>query len=262
MKRKFGMLVILCLLSLTGCNQNSGETSPDVWQTQSEEEKFSYSPILRLEEMEIQDADDPAGILQRQSDSAMVKIIAGNLAGSGVLYDADDEYLWIVTAQHVLEQAGENVQVTFADGFQTNTDLIIRSKTYDLAYLKVRREALMEELIADSGKTQRLDHGENYRLASVSKEAYDKVGRGDMVIAMGSKSGIGEDAYAGMLLQDYAYVKDFDAYLMVADVLVTPGMSGGGLFDARGNLLGIICGVAEDGEVAVAPLLGIMTMER
>ena len=41
---------------------------------------------------------------------------------------------------------------------------------------------------------------------------------------------------------------------------MTPGMSGGGLFDAEGRLLGIICGVAEDGEVAVAPVTTILAM--
>jgi hypothetical protein len=39
-------------------------------------------------------------------------------------------------------------------------------------------------------------------------------------------------------------------------------MSGGGLFDAKGNFLGILCGIAEDGEVAVAPMISLMIMDE
>jgi hypothetical protein len=39
-------------------------------------------------------------------------------------------------------------------------------------------------------------------------------------------------------------------------------MSGGGLVDAKGHLIGILCGVSDDDEVAVAPLLSLMALEE
>ena len=122
--------------------------------------------------------------------------------------------------------------------------------------MEIPRDALLEENGADGV----VDHGERIRRAKFSQEAYDGAANGDLVIALGSRTGVGEDAYAGCILQDYAYFVDFDAYMMLADVMVTPGMSGGGLFDAEGNLLGILCGISEDGEVAVAPMLGLLAI--
>ena len=96
----------------------------------------------------------------------------------------------------------------------------------------------------------------------ISQEAYDRVQAGDLVLALGSKSGVGEEAYSGVLLQDYVFLQDFGVHMMVADVFVQPGMSGGGLFDAKGHLIGIICGISEDDEVAAAPLISLMALEE
>lgn len=37
-----------------------------------------------------------------------------------------------------------------------------------------------------------------------------------------------------------------------------PGMSGGGVFDAKGNLIGLLTGATPDGETAALPLPVIM----
>ena len=42
--------------------------------------------------------------------------------------------------------------------------------------------------------------------------------------------------------------------MILAKVNGKPGMSGGGLFDKEGNLLGIISGGNDDGELAVIPM--------
>ena len=251
---------IMGILAGCGGKQNvSSESS----SAATRERQVTYAPIGEAQALLMDDPENPAGQLQDVQANVMVRIIAGNLAGSGVIYDADSDYVWIATAAHVLEQMDGTAKVIFWDGFETETAVVIKAAEQDLAFLKVPRGALAER---ESGQTLTetgmVDHGEGYDRARLSQEAYDAVAAGDLVIAMGSKTGVGEDAYAGILLQDYVFLEDFGAYMMIADVNVTPGMSGGGLFDAKGNLLGIICGVSEDGLVAVAPLIALMAMER
>ena len=229
-------------------------------------EPFRITALEEATVPENTDEDDRAGAMQRACGSAMVTVRAGKLMGSGVIYDSDESTVWIATAAHVLEYVtGENdeVSVTFEDGFTVVTTEKIFAKGQDLALLVLPREALLEE--ATDGQTSGMnatlqDHGQNYRKVRISQEAYDRLAAGDTVIAMGSKSGVGEDASVGTLLKDYVYSEDFGAYVMLADLTVSPGMSGGALFDAQGHLMGILCGVSEDGEVAVAPLLGLLTM--
>ncbi len=252
----YRMLAVMgmALLPLAGCGKQERQPEKTVL-IREEEVKPKYAQILVAESPEASDeeADNPAGVLQESLGNVMVKIRAGNLGGSGVILEADNEYLWIATALHVLDHLEDVVKITFEDGFEVETSKVLKAENQDLALLKVDRAALVD------GET---DHGKEYRLARYSQEAYDGAAVGDLVIAMGSKSGVGEDAYAGILLQDYVYSEDFGSYVLVADVAVKPGMSGGALFDARGNLLGILCGTAENGEVAVAPAIGLMTMGR
>ena len=46
---------------------------------------------------------------------SIVKVQAGDLYGSGVIYDADEESVLILTAGHVLDQNTGEIMVTFPD---------------------------------------------------------------------------------------------------------------------------------------------------
>ena len=49
---------------------------------------------------------------------SIVKVQAGDLYGSGVIYDADEESVLILTAGHVLDQNTGEILVTFPDDTQ------------------------------------------------------------------------------------------------------------------------------------------------
>lgn len=257
-KARLFLLLTGLFLTMTACakEQEESSTVPGS-ETDRETQETTLAPIGLVDAVAGEDPENPAGRIQNQCAGAMVRIQAGNLIGSGVIFDAGTDFLRIATAAHVLANGDGTAKITFDDGFDVTCDKIRQSEKQDLAILEIPRDALLEEGSADGT----LDHGEKIRRAKFSKEAYDDAANGDLVIALGSRTGVGEDAYAGCILQDYAYFVDFDAYMMLADVMVTPGMSGGGLFDAEGNLLGIICGTSEDGEVAVAPMLGLLAMD-
>lgn len=215
-------------------------------------------PLTQIRQADLLDKnlENPAGELQDRCSGMMVRIAAGNLVGSGVILQDDGREVLIATAGHVLNRVEETVEIEFRDGFQVRTGEWQLAETADLAILRVPRESLLEE--AENGSLR--DHGEEYLRCAVDKDAYDGATVGDVVIAMGSYTGVAEDAYAGTLTEDYVYAQDFGAYMMLAQTPVKPGMSGGGLFDEQGHLLGILCGVSEDGEVAAAPLIALLAM--
>ena len=236
--------------------QSEGQTEEGKAGQSQEKEEGALTEIAMSDGLA--DGEDPgnlAGALQEACGNVNVRIRAGNLTGSGVIYKSDENTVWIATAAHVVEQVEDVAEITFRDGYVTASYAIVRAKEQDVAFLKIARSALVDEGTGE-------DHGKNYRCALVSKEAYDGIQAGNAVIAMGSKSGAGEEAYAGVLLQDYVFLEDFGVYMLLADIEVKPGMSGGGLFDAKGNFLGILCGIAEDGEVAVAPMISLMIMDE
>lgn len=262
-KAKLRILIIgMLMLCLTACNKEKEETHteispPETKVTKTEEigSRQELAAIAPADRLEGKDMDNPAGMLQESSASVMVQILAGNLKGSGVIAYSNEEEVWIMTAAHVLANMEETVKITFYDGYVVEAKDIDYMETQDMAVIKLPRKALVCQ-----SSDEIMDHGQIYRTVILERDAFDASGTGDLVIAMGSKSGVAQEAYAGVILKDYVFLEDFGAYMILADVFVTPGMSGGGLFDAKGRLLGILCGISEDGEVAVAPVTAILAM--
>lgn len=222
-------------------------------------EKVKACELLAEEEK----TENMAGLLQEQAGAMMVRIITENLSGSGVIYRLDDGQLWILTAAHVLEGWNGRASVSFCDGLAVECTEAYWSGEDDVAFLRIPYESMTQT--GENIPEEINRHLDNYGRAAVDKEAFDNVRKGDAVIAMGSVKGVAENAYEGKLKESWIYVEDFSQYLMTAEVYVPPGMSGGGLFDSKGHLLGILCaGSCEDGvdEAAVIPLSVVFTREE
>lgn len=204
---------------------------------------IAVAPLLTWEDAETQNL---AGLLQEQCGGMMAGISAGSLLGSGVLYRVEEGNLVILTAGHVLAEASGTVVVTFADGWEYESDDFICSKQSDLAAVRVPAEQIPQR------------QSQLYYLANIDKESYDAVKPGDICIVMGSGSGVAEEAYEGRMLEPWIYMEDYGQYMSWVDVDGKPGMSGGGLFDCKGRFLGILSGVSEDGQWAAVPLALIL----
>ncbi|MCM1113243.1 MAG: serine protease [Muribaculum sp.] len=162
-------------------------------------------------------------------------------SGSGVVWQADAHTLWIVTAGHVLSRAGGENRVFVEFG----ADAVVECTAYetagevDLAFLRIDRAADLRQIKPVPPATD--------------KESYDGLQASDAVWAEGSREGR-PVRYDGTLVEPWIYVEDFAQYMMVAECGVEPGMSGGGLYDGAGHLIGIVCGGSGEGELAAVPL--------
>lgn len=239
-KKKAGLLAMLLLLACCGCSSQAPPPAEEGDGQAIEERTLSVAPLLTWENPE---SENLADMLQRECGGVMVQLDAGRSMGSGVIYDIEEGAMIILTAAHVLTDVDGSVKITFVDGWETeSTDFFLWEKA-DVAQIRLPLEQIPEEGL------------EEYLLANVDREAYDKLRTGDGCIVMGSKTGVAEEAYEGTVLDAWIYMEDYGHYMVWVRAYGKPGMSGGGLFDWQGHFLGILSGISEDEEWAAVPLV-------
>ncbi len=136
--------------------------------------------------------------------------------GSGVILSSDG---YIVTNNHVVENASE-IKVTLPnDKKEYDAKLIGTDKESDLAVIKIE---------ADDLKPIEIGSSENLKV-------------GDVVFAVGNPFGVGETVTQGIvsaLNKDHVGINEYENFIQT-DASINPGNSGGALVDSRGVLIGI-----------------------
>ena len=215
------------------------------------------SPVPQLQQASLlpagqSDAENLAGLWQDNASGTMVQIVSGDHVGSGVLWQQEGECLYIATAGHVIDGNADKIEIRFVDGWVTEAEEYALCEQADLAFVSVNMRGIDAEQAA------------GYLLTTGSSETYAKRQAGDRIILMASAGGVAKEAYEGSLLDPWIYMEDFEQYMIYLKVPAYPGMSGGGVFDAEGYLMGIFCGAArQEGELseAAAVPLGIIQTE-
>ena len=141
-------------------------------------------------------------------------------AGSGVIISSDG---YILTCDHVVSGAS-NITVTIGDKDYPAT-IIGEDSTSDIAVIKIEADGLTPAIVGDS----------------------DKLAVGDNVLAVGNPLGeLGGTVTGGMLsalnrsvtIQGTSSTNTMS--LIQMDASVSPGNSGGGLFNMNGELIGLV----------------------
>lgn len=158
--------------------------------------------------------------------SAMVSIFAEGTAGSGIIWELTPEQVIIVSNRHVLTQAGE-AAVTFYDGTTMQAQLCGYSTQYDIAFLQVAQQEMPKAL--QETLTQAL-----YPLELYWQE------RAQAGVSIRQLGGDGQ-VYEGSIT-NIEYIPKFDTDMLVTSCYAKAGMSGGGVYDGEGWLLGMITG--------------------
>ena len=141
----------------------------------------------------------------------------GMSSGSGTIIDKDG---WILTAGHVIDEAGQPVKIYFSDGS------FVEGKTSGLHWSG--RE--------DCGLV-RFDPGaRELAVAELGESKSLKVG--DWAIALGHTYGIETDPYRPPVLR-LGRLRLIDDRTVNMDAPLSAGDSGGGLFDLEGRLIGV-----------------------
>ena len=138
-------------------------------------------------------------------------------AGSGVILTTDG---YIVTNYHVVEGA-QQITVTLADDSSYTATVVGSDQQSDIALLKIEATGLTPAVLGDS----------------------DTVQVGEVVIAvgnpMGTLGGTVTDGIVSALNRDIT-VEGNQMTLMQTSAAISPGNSGGGLFNTNGELIAIV----------------------
>ena len=157
-------------------------------------------------------------------------------AGSGVIINQDDTYLYIVTNYHVIENS-TSILINFDDNSTVNADIKGYNEENDIAVLAIKKTDMSEST---------LNH---ISIASVNTEGKEKVG--DYVIAIGNALGYGQSVTDGIIsaLNKTVTSEDGESILTQTNAAINPGNSGGALLNMNGELIGINCAKYSDTDV-------------
>lgn len=182
----------------------------------------------------------------QKAKGAIVQVIAGNFQGSGVIAALEKEYLYVVTAAHVIQDA-KMVDVLFVDGSKVECSDISIVSYADAAYLKLSLNQLSENTLKQC------------RYIITNKKSFDQLSAEEKIVVIGRKNEI-VIAAQGKIEEPWIYMKDFQQYMILANIDAEAGMSGGGVFDSSGYFIGILCGGNEREKTAVLPV-NILSLE-
>jgi serine protease Do len=146
-------------------------------------------------------------------------------AGSGVVYNEDDDYVYILTNNHVIDNSSELI-VEFYKGTKAEASLVGSDNISDLAVVKVKKSAIGEEGLKSIKK------------ATFGSSSSLKVGQ--TAIAIGNPLGIGISVTKGVISALDRQVSESESQKMIqTDAPINPGNSGGALLNSSGEVVGI-----------------------
>lgn len=152
-------------------------------------------------------------------------------AGSGVIISEDG---YILTNNHVIDGAN-TIKVTLRDATEYDASLIGADSQLDVALLKIEATNLTAATFGDSSA----------------------ISVGDYAVAIGNPLGrLGGTVTDGIIsaLDRDVIIDGETMCLMQTNAAINPGNSGGGLFNANGELIGIICAKASSSSTEVEGL--------
>lgn len=188
--------------------------------------------------------------------SGTVRIISGDWRGSGVVIARGDDSLVIVSAKHLLMHS-VSAEVTFAwaeEADYVTGEVIGYSASYDLAYLRVPFSSERDKTFLQDAKTSFQDVLQS---SIVTADAYRELRAGDWIMQAGLSDTAEPEYYVGTVQAKEIYASDYNAYMLLNDCNAVQGMSGGGAYDARGRLVGIIVAGDEQGTLCM-PMTAVL----
>lgn len=153
-------------------------------------------------------------------------------AGSGIIVNQDDNYLYIATNNHVVEGA-TTLTVQFIDDSTAAAEVKGTAASSDLAVVQVAKNSMQQETLAQ------------VKVAALGDSDSLEVGEG--AIAIGNALGYGQSVTTGVIsavnrsvsMQDETTGEEITNELLQTDAAINPGNSGGALLNMKGEVIGI-----------------------
>ncbi len=147
--------------------------------------------------------------------------------GSGIIFDISTDKIYIVTNNHVIDNAKELAVTFYHDENRYKATLLGRDKETDLAILSIKKSDLNDEVF-DNIRPIKLGNSDGLQV-------------GESVIAIGNPLGYSNTATSGIISALNRNVENNlnTLTLIQTDAAINPGNSGGALVNTKGELIGI-----------------------
>lgn len=190
----------------------------------------------KMEDMKMQ-------IVYQLARRSVVKVVVKDAAGSGIVWKIDDDSIVIVSSKHLLMK-DVTAQVTFCNGECADAEILGYSQQYDIGFLKIDDEFVSANILRDIYE---------------AVPAEEPVDEADMpteqpVLQIGADLSGNKEHFSTGTVLGIGYEPVFNTEVLKTNCYSKAGMSGGGVFDAVGRLLGMISGgeVADDAKIREA----------
>lgn len=182
-------------------------------------------------------------IIYQLARRSIVGIRIKDAAGSGILWRVDDGIV-VASSRHLLMK-DVAAEVSFFNGETAKAEILGYSQQYDIGFLKVPQEEVSPTVIRDIFEAVPFMYGtesEDERDAFISRYA------GVRVLQVGAAADRKAFGCTVGSISAMPYVPLFNTHMLETECSSRAGMSGGGVFDEMGRLVGMICGgdVPED----------------
>ena len=242
------LLFVIMYLTVTppeiqAARQTGNSMPPHLIQTVTQQDNYESMIRLGILECPVLETADCEKAYENVK-SCVVRVGMGNAYGSGILWKLTPDQVIIATNRHVLDYwRDEDSYILFPQGYYMEAGIIGVSDQYDIGFLAVdNRQFTYREL-------------ESLRSASVETDVYEQLEQGDAMFCAGAGPETGEMLFYQAQLEDtHRYIADFDAYMLYGYGFARTGMSGGGIFDGYGHLIGMVTGGTLQNEIAGVPL--------
>lgn len=176
----------------------------------------------------LEEVSDLKAAINNVYDSAVYIEVTGSRSlssGSGFVYKTDDNYGYILTNYHVIEN-GKKYLVTFINGEEVQASFVSGDEYYDIAVLKVDKNKIIKT--ATLGDSSSLELGDTVFTvgAPLGKEYMGTITKGIV-------SGI--DRMVSVNLSGGTYLME----VIQTDASINTGNSGGPICNIRGEVIGI-----------------------
>ncbi|HAX33063.1 MAG TPA: serine protease [Coprococcus sp.] len=147
-------------------------------------------------------------------------------SGSGIIIGKDDQYLYLATNYHVVQNA-KSLSVTFVD--DKSADAVVKGyvENNDIAVVTVKLSDISDDTLNE--------------IKEIQVGSSDDLAVGDPCVAIGNALGYGQSVTVGYIsaLNREISASDETVKVLQTDAAINPGNSGGALVNMQGELIGI-----------------------
>lgn len=244
----FAFGIVLCIVFLLPpFTSKAAETDkpvlpPHLVQSVSDADIYEGMLALGMLECPVLTDNDAAEAYEIVKE-CVVKVKMEKAYGSGIVWEMTPEWVVIATNKHVLEYwDAYNSYIHFPQGYYAEAEILGVSEEYDVGFLCVDAQEIGYDAL------------QQLRYAARDMQVYERLKQGDEIFYVGAKEGDTEGFFLGSVGDLRRYIEEFGNDMIYGYGYARTGMSGGGTFDAKGNLVGMISGGTMWNETASVPL--------